>query len=162
MRTSHILSGIVGFCVAMLACVGIFEWKIAPAVQQMHDMSIHTLADATTREASCQARFAKATVLYDLTSVPSAREPRQMRQLDNGIQMFGGIIELAPGRAMRDGYAQRQRIERPRVAWYIPADVEPTFYGNPADAFVVHFDPVRHQALDSPHPPVQYARLQNP
>jgi hypothetical protein len=94
----------------------------------------NTYLAAVKERDTCNARFARPTVLYDAAGAGAAQH----------VELLNGLVSLAPGSAI--GGTQ------PKVAWLIPADVEPIFYGTPGEAKVAKWDPQtkQWQALYTP------------
>jgi hypothetical protein len=115
-----------GFVFGVLACsivsAGIVYGLVMPNVQAARISTEQAIFTATTQRQACEARFEKATVLWDSAAAP----PRQ-------IPLFNGLLNVTPGAALG---GEQSAVP----SWFVPADVPVIFYGDPGKAQVVTID----------------------
>lgn len=93
----------------------VFGTVIKPTTESTTKLANQLIAQ---RDA-CLARFTRYTVLWDASGGAGPQR----------IPLFNGLIDVTPGQALGGDQA--------RPAWFVPADVNVVFYGDPATAIVL-------------------------
>jgi hypothetical protein len=119
LRWNSFLRGFTGGVLLTAAVLAVtFFVAIKPNLQSAQS-ALNQIAD---QRDACRARFTRSTVLWD---VAGGVGPQR-------IPILNGLIDVSPGQVLGGDQA--------KPAWFVPADVNVVFYGDPGSATVLRLN----------------------